>query len=114
MKSRLIKPWGYEEILECNENYTLKRIFMKTDHCCSLQFHIEKHETIYVLGGELKIAFGVYHDQLDDIYLHENGYFVIWNKLIHRMYGITDCLYLEASTSQLDDVVRLEDNYGRV
>lgn len=114
-KVKLIdKPWGHEEILEHNENYTVKRLLMKHNHCCSLQMHIKKHETIYVLSGVLEIACGDSICDLKTIILRANDYYVIKNKKVHRMYAILDCIYLEASTSQLDDVVRLADNYGRI
>ena len=116
MVSMLKKPWGYEELLEYNKNYSLKKLFMKADNCCSLQYHNFKHETIYVLSGKLKIItkLSKIDNSIIENILAEGNYMVIEPGLIHRMCGITDCIYLEASTSQLDDVVRLEDDYGRV
>ena len=114
-KVKLIdKPWGHEEILECNKNYTVKRLLMKHGHCCSLQYHIKKHETIYVLSGTLEITYGDSIYDLKTIILEANNYYVIKNRKVHRMCAILDCIYLEASTSQLGDVIRLADNYGRV
>lgn len=110
---RIDKPWGYEELLEHNEFYVVKRLFMKEGHCCSLQLHNEKHETIYVLSGTLKIVYGDDVDNLNDIILEENEYYALQPKKVHRMCGVTDCIYLESSTNQLDDVVRLQDDYGR-
>lgn len=107
------KPWGYEELLEKNNAYVLKRLYMKAGHCCSLQFHKEKHETIYVLSGTLKVVYGDDVDHLHDYFLYAGNVIVIAPLKIHRMCGVDDCLYLEASTNQLDDVVRLQDDYGR-
>jgi mannose-6-phosphate isomerase len=108
------KPWGYEELLEHNEHYVVKRLFMKEGHCCSLQYHKKKHETIYVLSGTLKVIYGDSEDNLHDYFLGAGDVVVIIPFKVHRMCGETDCLYLESSTAQLDDVVRLQDDYGRV
>lgn len=105
------KPWGSETIIEVNANYTVKRLFMKKDCKCSLQLHQFKHETIYVLDGKLRIWLGNDGKYID----YEKGFTcIIEPGVIHRMEGITDCVYLESSTSELDDVVRIEDDYGRV
>jgi mannose-6-phosphate isomerase-like protein (cupin superfamily) len=107
------KPWGHEEIIEHNNNYVVKRLFMKAGHKCSLQYHNEKHETFVVLSGKLKFYVGVDIDSIEEKILIPGDYYVVPPKLIHRMEGIEDSLYLEASTSQLDDVVRLKDEYNR-
>jgi mannose-6-phosphate isomerase-like protein (cupin superfamily) len=110
---RTQKPWGFEDLLEFNSYYVLKKLFMMKDHCCSLQYHEEKHETIYVLCGILKLTIGTLTN-LKELTLKERDYYAIEPRIVHRAQGVTDCLYLEASTNQLDDVVRIEDNYGRV
>jgi mannose-6-phosphate isomerase-like protein (cupin superfamily) len=108
------KPWGYEELLESNEFYVVKRLFMKQGCRCSLQYHNYKHETIYVLEGELKITIGNNINCLQDVIYTKGQYIAIQNKVIHRMEGNTDCLYLESSTNQLDDIVRIKDDYARI
>lgn len=107
------KPWGYEEIIENNAHYVIKLLFFKCGECCSLQYHREKHETIYVLDGILSVLYGDIESELTEITLTNNEFIVIPPMKIHRSYGVTDCLCLESSTTQLDDVVRLQDNYGR-
>ena len=107
------KPWGYEELLEHNDFYVLKRLFMKKKHQCSLQYHEEKHETIYVLSGLLKLICGDDINSLKEIILEPNDFYVIETKKIHRMFGIEDSIYLESSTNQLNDVIRIEDDYER-
>lgn len=107
------KPWGSEELLAENEIYILKRLTMKEDHCCSLQYHEEKHETVYLVEGKLLIIHGSDVDELTETVMIPGDVFVVPPKLIHRMKALTDSMYLEASTPQLDDVVRLQDNYGR-
>ncbi len=103
------KPWGQEEILETNPQYTVKRLLMKKGQQCSYQYHEQKVETVVVLRGVLSI-------------IHENGELklkpgeaiTIKPGQKHRMKATKeDCYYLESSTSQLDDVIRIQDDYGR-
>ena len=107
------KPWGHEELLEHNEHYVMKRLFMKAGHRCSLQYHNEKHETFIVLSGKLKFYVGASVDSIEEKILTAGDYYVVPPGLIHRMEGIEDSFYVEASTTQLDDVVRLKDDYSR-
>ena len=113
MISHTDKPWGYEKLLEYNDRYVVKELLMKEGHCCSLQYHEVKHETIYILKGEMKLVIGDSDSELEDIFLLEGEYYVIPPFKVHRMCGHTDCYYLESSTIELDDLVRIEDNYGR-
>lgn len=109
MKNRVDKPWGYEEILEHNRHYTVKRLFMAQGQKCSYQYHNKKHETIVCLSGDLTI---VLEDR--EVELHPGDHIVIPSPVKHRMFAkAADSLYLECSTSELDDVVRIEDEYGR-
>ena len=106
---RIGKPWGYEECLEINERYVVKRLFMKKGHQCSLQYHEKKRETVTVLEGTLTVF-------LDGETRTMNPFDTVTVPAgtHHRMIARdTDCLYMEASTPELDDVVRLEDAYGR-
>lgn len=108
------KPWGSEDLLEKNERYVLKKLFMKEGHKCSVQYHNFKHETIYVLSGKLNVYYGQELDNLKQVVLGPGEVIVLTPKKIHRMEALEDCYYLEASTPELDDVVRLVDSYGRV
>ena len=107
------KPWGEEEILELNDNYMLKRLTMLKNHRCSLQYHDNKCETIYVLSGELKISIGKEKTALTEKIYKSNDYITIKPLEIHRMEALEDCVYLEASTPSIDDTVRLTDDYNR-
>ena len=114
MKKKIIKkPWGSEELIEYNKNYTLKKIFMKKGFRCSLQYHRFKKETIYIISGKLKIFIGKSKTKLKSKNYLANDSITIEPKLIHRMEGVTNSIYLEASTSQLTDVIRIEDDFGR-
>ena len=109
----VIKPWGKEEIIEKNSSYVVKRLTMKAGHRCSLQYHELKRETIYVLTGVLKISTGSHVDQMTESIYHQNSFVTIEPFTLHRMEGIEEAVYLEASTTELADVVRLEDDYQR-
>ncbi len=103
------KPWGYEEIIENNPKYTVKKLLMKKGHQCSYQYHEKKMETIYCLSGKLHIV-----GEGDDIILNEGDSITIPPFQKHRMRAVEeDSIYLESSTSELDDVVRISDDYGR-
>jgi len=107
---RIDKPWGFEEIVESNDKYTVKRIFMKSKCQCSYQYHIKKLETILVLSGELAIRV----EGKNKIFTP--GEFITIQPLVkHRMAALKEnTFYIECSTSELDDVVRIEDEYGRI
>ncbi|MCP4049677.1 MAG: cupin [bacterium] len=108
------KPWGKEELLEKNEKYVVKRLTMHKGHCCSIQYHEYKTETVYLLKGSLKIYIGDTKEELDEMVVNQDDFITLNPYRIHRMEAIEDAVYLEASTPELDDVVRLEDNYKRV
>lgn len=111
--NRVEKPWGYEELVECNDQYVVKKLFMKQGHSCSLQYHELKKETIVVLNGSLKISIGKTIETLEDNLYSLGDTVTIDPYTIHRMTAMEDTLYMETSTNQLWDVVRLQDNYNR-
>jgi mannose-6-phosphate isomerase-like protein (cupin superfamily) len=112
-KQRILKPWGFEEIIEINENYVVKRLHMEQGHRCSLQFHVKKHETVVVLSGVLKLMIGGSVNELLEVRMVVGDSVVIRPGIVHRMEAIETCEYLESSTPELDDVVRLSDDYKR-
>jgi mannose-6-phosphate isomerase len=107
------KPWGYERHLEINDDYVVKELFMKEGNSCSLQYHEKKHETFYVLKGKLKFYIGPNQNSLKTLLLEPGEHHTIEPRVVHRMEAVVDSLYLESSTNFLDDVIRLEDQYGR-
>ena len=114
MQNKIIKkPWGSEELIELNSKYCLKKLFMKKGHRCSLQFHKKKIETIFIVSGNLKIFYGKNRNKLNYKTFKTQNTITINPKTIHRMQAQTDCLYLEASTPEITDVVRLSDDYKR-
>lgn len=108
------KPWGYEKLIEVNGDYVVKELFMSESNSCSLQYHEKKHETFYVLSGRLKFEVGPDKNNLEEMILNVGEFYTIEPFVVHRMSAVVDSLYLESSTNHLDDVIRLEDKYGRI
>jgi mannose-6-phosphate isomerase len=110
--TRVEKPWGYELHWAKTDRYVGKLIHVNAGHALSLQYHNLKDETIYLHSGKLLFE------------IHEDGKPRKWEMLpgesvhvtpptIHRMTAIEDSDIFEVSTPELDDVVRVEDRYGR-
>jgi mannose-6-phosphate isomerase-like protein (cupin superfamily) len=106
------KPWGHETIWAHTDRYVGKVLHIKAGHALSVQYHNRKDETIHLLSGEM-----IYRVQengvLTDMRLRAGESFRNEPGTIHQMEAVTDCDVLEASTPDLDDVVRLSDRYGR-
>ncbi|MBI4540648.1 MAG: cupin domain-containing protein [Gemmatimonadetes bacterium] len=111
---RVEKPWGYELIWAETDRYVGKILHVRAGEALSLQYHERKDETIHVLSGGMRFWVGPSADRLEEIELAAGECFRITPGTVHRMEAVTDCDILEASTPHLDDVVRLEDRYGRV
>lgn len=107
------KPWGKEEVLEINDHYMMKRLTMWKGHRCSLQYHEFKKETIYIISGQLRIYTGSSKDALTSKIYCSDEVITLSPGTIHRMEGVEDSIYLEASTPQMEDVVRISDDYNR-
>ena len=110
---KIEKPWGYEILIEHNRKYVMKKIQMNKGCKCSIQYHEKKKETIYVLSGKLKLYIGDEVNSLQEIIMNPDDTLTLEPLTIHRMEAIEDSIYLEASSPELEDVVRLEDEYGR-
>jgi mannose-6-phosphate isomerase-like protein (cupin superfamily) len=107
---RVEKPWGYELIWAHSEHYCGKLLFIRRGEQLSLQFHERKDETVYVHAGRIEIELG--KDAEPEI-VEAGAAFRIRPGTVHRWRALEDALVLEASTPEVDDVVRLEDRYGR-
>ena len=110
---KILKPWGSEEIIEINNKYMFKKLFMKKNHQCSLQYHNKKKESVFIISGSLYVTIKKNKRKIIKI-LKKGQSILIEPKTVHRMKAKTDCIYLEASTPEINDVVRLEDDYKRV
>lgn len=111
---RVEKPWGHELIWAETEQYVGKILHVKAGEALSLQYHEVKDETLFLLRGEMLLQAGPSLDALVDYTMSAGERVHIPTGTIHRMVAVTDVDILEASTPHLDDVVRLEDRYGRV
>ena len=112
MKHRVEKPWGHEIIWARTERYVGKMLFIRKSHKLSLQYHRLKEETIYLHSGEMLLTVEEGGD-LTVRTLRPGDEYHITPGTKHRMEAVQDCLVFEVSTPHLDDVVRLEDAYGR-
>jgi mannose-6-phosphate isomerase-like protein (cupin superfamily) len=109
---RVEKPWGYELVWARTDQYVGKILHVKAGHILSLQYHNLKDETMHVLRGELILR--TQRGGALEARPFKAGQSVhIPPKLIHQIEAVVDTDVLEASTSQLDDLVRLNDRYGR-
>jgi len=108
------KPWGYELIWALTDVYCGKVLFVKAGHSLSLQFHREKDESWLVQSGRATLELGEAGESiLKEVVISAGAAFHYPPGTVHRVTAIEDTTILEVSTPQLDDVVRLEDAYGR-
>lgn len=111
---RVDKPWGYELIWALTETYCGKVLFVKAGQALSLQFHRQKEESWLVQSGRATLELGKEGEGLLVQGVIEAGSaFHYVPGTVHRVTAIEDTTILEVSTPHLDDVVRLEDAYGR-
>jgi quercetin dioxygenase-like cupin family protein len=111
---RTDKPWGHELLWALSDAYAGKILFVKAGESLSLQFHNAKDESWYVLDGRAELELGAAGQAIlnkeiitaGDAFHYEPG-------TVHRVKALEDTRILEVSTPHLDDVVRLEDAYGR-
>lgn len=109
---RVDKPWGHELIWAHTPKYVGKVLFIKQGQKLSRQYHEVKEETLYVTRGTMLLEIGP-ADQIERRLMNAGDVFHVTPGTIHRMVGETDVEVMEVSTPELDDVVRLEDAYGR-
>ena len=111
---RVDKPWGWELVWAETEQYVGKVLFVKTGESLSLQFHRVKDECWYVYSGRAKLELGDAGEAaLKEEIVAAPAFFRFPPGTVHRVTAIEDTTIIEVSTQGLDDVVRLEDKYGR-
>jgi len=110
---RVEKPWGWELIWAESPHYVGKVLFVKAGESLSLQFHREKEESWYLQSGRAKIELGHAAGAMKEEVIAAPAFFHFVPGTVHRITAVDDTLVYEVSTPHLDDVVRLEDNYGR-
>ena len=109
---RIDKPWGYEHRFICTDRYAGKVLFIRAGSQLSLQYHEFKDEAFLVQSGTLELVLGKGPDQTTQRMEPGDSHHVATGT-IHRFRAITDCTLFEVSTPELDDVVRIEDDFGR-
>ncbi len=107
------KPWGYELIWARSDRYVGKILRINAGQALSYQYHRQKEETIYVLEGKLTLHYASGDESPTVVRLEPGEVFHIAPGLRHRFEAEQEVTLLETSTTELDDVVRLEDRYGR-
>jgi mannose-6-phosphate isomerase len=110
---RVEKPWGHELIWARTESYAGKLLHVRAGEALSLQYHERKDETLHLLSGELRFWTGSSPETLELTSFRQGESWRLRPGTLHRMEAVTDCDILEASTAHLEDIVRVEDRYGR-
>ena len=107
------KPWGYELIWAESENYVGKVLFVRAGQALSLQYHEQKDESWLVQSGRASLELGLVGERAETTEIAAGDAFRYRPGTVHRVTAIEDTTILEVSTPHLDDVVRLDDRYGR-
>ena len=111
---RVEKPWGYELIWALTEDYCGKVLFVRAGESLSLQFHRQKDEAWHVQSGRAELEVGAVGEAVLEREVLQPGASLRFRPgTVHRVKAIEDTTILEVSTPQIEDVVRLEDSYGR-
>jgi mannose-6-phosphate isomerase-like protein (cupin superfamily) len=110
---RVEKPWGWELVWAETDKYAGKLLFVRAGEALSLQLHELKEESWLVREGRARLELGTAEDELEEREVVAGDAYHLLPRTIHRLTAVEDTLVIEVSTPQLDDVVRLEDLYGR-
>ncbi|GIU94921.1 MAG: hypothetical protein KatS3mg012_1378 [Gaiellaceae bacterium] len=110
---RVEKPWGWELVWAEAEQYVGKLLFVRAGQALSLQYHRLKDESWLVQEGRARLELGDVGGALEETEIGPGDAFRFRPGTVHRVTALEDTLVLEVSTPHLDDVVRLEDRYGR-
>ena len=110
---RVEKPWGWELVWAETEHYVGKLLFVRAGEALSLQYHERKDESWLVREGRARLELGEVGGELEVVEIEAGDAFRFPPRTVHRVTTLEDTLVVEVSTPQLDDVVRVEDRYGR-
>ena len=111
---RVDKPWGFELIWALSDQYCGKLLFVRAGEALSLQFHRIKDESWYVHQGRAHLELGVAEGTAPQAReIGPGDCFHFPPGTLHRLRALEDTVIVEVSTPHLDDVVRVEDEYGR-
>ena len=110
---RVEKPWGWELVWAETEHYAGKLLFVRGGEALSLQYHERKDESWLVREGRARLELGEVGGENETVEIRAGDAFHFPPGTVHRVTALEDTLVIEVSTPQLDDVVRVEDRYGR-
>lgn len=108
-----LKPWGKEIWFAQTDTYAGKIMHLNKGHRYSLQYHENKRETQYVYAGRVEFQIGPNENELKTIILEPGDKIDVIPPTVHRARALEDSIIFEVSTPELDDVVKLADDYGR-
>ena len=112
--TKIDKPWGHELLWALTDDYCGKLLFVRAGESLSLQFHREKDESWLVHSGRAQLDMAAPGEKVPQSEVVGPGAaFRIRPGTVHRVTALEDTTIIEVSTPQVDDVVRLEDRYGR-
>jgi mannose-6-phosphate isomerase-like protein (cupin superfamily) len=111
--TKVEKPWGHELIWALTDDYCGKLLFVKAGESLSLQFHRQKDESWLVHSGRAELEMGEPGKVPRSEVVGAGAAFRIRPGTVHRIRALEDTTIIEVSTPQVEDVVRLEDRYGR-
>lgn len=112
-KKIVIKPWGKEIWLALNDKYCYKRIEINAGFKTSFQYHNFKLETNYIIKGTAEVWLENDNNIIETFIMNEGDFFTVLPPRKHRVIAITDVILQEVSTPEVDDVIRINDEYNR-
>ncbi len=107
------KPWGKEEWLELNDSYCYKRIYINAGYKTSFQYHNYKKETNYIISGKAEVWLENDSGIIEKKLMEAGDFFNVQPPKKHRVIAITDIILQEVSTPEVDDVIRINDEFNR-
>lgn len=108
------RPWGLEILWAKTEQYAAKFLVINAGESLSLQYHVRKTETLYLLEGRARVEYGKPNETLHIVETTPGYILHVPPGLVHRISTKTGCRWVEVSTPELEDICRIEDRYGRV
>ena len=113
LPQKIEKPWGFELLWAHTQKYAGKLIFVRKGHRLSLQYHEKKDESLYLHEGKALIEIEGSDGHMESTILQAGQFIWIPPGTRHRIQAIEDTTFFEASTPELEDIRRIEDDYGR-
>lgn len=109
----IYKPWGKEEWITLNDKYCYKRIYINAGYKTSYQYHIVKEETNYIISGTAEVWLENDTGEIEKKMMESGDYFNVKPMKKHRIIALTDIILQEVSTPEVDDIIRIDDDFNR-